>query len=204
MDVKDKAAFEQFLLAEYDHIADAHFNAVGTISEFFKHYVTMIGLPLAAVPIIIKFFPEPVKALANLRGYESLVIIASAIVASIGFCMMLYIVSLHKVSLLYAKTVNGVRNYFYKIAALDPASEKQVRVLPRSINKPRYFRKSFVPTIIAFGLLNGAYPAVAMVLISLSHKPFASTSAIVNVSIALAASVFVHVLAYWLYARAGD
>ena len=64
MDVSEKKSFEKFLLAEYEHIANAHFNAVATISEFFKHYVTMIGLPLAAIPIL-NLFLTPRRRLQN-------------------------------------------------------------------------------------------------------------------------------------------
>jgi hypothetical protein len=119
MDARDREAFEKFLLDEYEYIANAHFNAVATISQFFKHYVTMIGLPLAAIPVVIKIFPEPAKAIAKLKGYEPVVMIASILVFVIGLCMMLYIVSLQNVSLLYARTVNGIRNYFYGIAGLE-------------------------------------------------------------------------------------
>jgi len=204
MNAKDKEAFEKFLLAEYEHIANAHFNAVETISEFFKHYVTMIGLPLAAVPIIIKILPERARAIENLKGYESFIIMASLIVASIGFCMMIYIVSLHKVSLLYAKTVNGVRNYFYEIAALDSDSEAAVRVLPRSIKKPRYFRKSFMSAIVAFGLLDGSYPSLAIFLTSLSRGSTPGIWTISAIVSTLVASVLIHAWAYRRYLRSND
>src|SRR6266571_7094029 len=111
MDRTEREAFEKFLLAEYEHIAKAHFHAVTTISEFFKNYITIIGLPLAVLPIVFKVFPEHAGLAATLRGYEAVVMTASFVVAGIGFCMMLYIISLQNVSLLYARTVNGVRNY---------------------------------------------------------------------------------------------
>lgn len=201
MTVKDKQVFENFLLAEYEHIANAHFNALETISEFFKHYVTMIGLPLAVLPVLIKFFPEPAKAIVvGLKGYELLVVIASAVVASIGFAMMLYIISLYKLSLLYANTVNGVRNYFYEIAELSRADEARIRVLPRVVNQLP-ISADFIPTVITFALLNGAYPAAAFVLLSIERGSFADGCTALLVVAILGASIIIHVLVY-LYKRA--
>jgi hypothetical protein len=199
MDSEDREAFEKFLLAEYEHIANAHFNAVATISEFFKHYVTMIGLPLAAIPIVIKIFPEPAAAIAKLKGYELVLITASVFVAVIGLCMMLYIVSLQNVSLLYARTVNGIRHYFYNIAALEPGVERSFRKLPRSIEKPRYFRESFAPVIIAFGLLDGGYPALAWFLIAIERHSAFNTCAMIAIIGILGASVAIHLISYWVY-----
>ena len=199
MDARDREAFEKFLLDEYEHIANAHFNAVATISQFFKHYVTMIGLPLAAIPVLIKTFPEPAKAIAKLKGYEPVVMIASILVFVIGLCMMLYIVSLQNVSLLYARTVNGIRNYFYGIAALKPELERSLRVLPRTVAKPRYLREGFLPVIFAFALLDGSYPALAVFLLSLAGESALNTCTIMAMIGALGLSVIVHVLACWVY-----
>ena len=199
MDATEKESFEKFLLAEYEHIANAHFNAVATISEFFKHYVTMIGFPLAVIAILIKFFPEPEKAVAKLKGYESMVMTAGVLVAFLGLCMMLYIISLQNVSLLYARTVNGIRNYFYNIAGLEPEVERSLRVLPRTVGKPRYFREGFLPTIIAFALLDGAYPALAWFLVSIASESALSMCTTIAIIGMLGLSIVVHVLAYRVY-----
>jgi hypothetical protein len=159
----------------------------------------MIGLPLAAIPVVIKIFPEPAKAIARLKGYEPVVMTAGVVVFVIGFCMMLYIVSLQNVSLLYARTVNGVRNHFYNIAALEPELELSVRVLTRTVKKPRYFRESFVPTVVAFALLDGSYPALAWFLISLSRGSALSTCTTMAVIGILGVSLIIHVLFYWVY-----
>ena len=195
MDASEKKSFEKFLLAEYEHIANAHFNAVATISEFFKHYVTMIGFPLAVIPILIKFFPDPARAVAKLKGYEPVVMMAGVL----GLCMMLYIISLQNVSLLYARTVNGIRNYFYNIAGLESEVERSLRVLPRTVEKPRYFREGFLPTIIAFALLDGSYPALAWFLVSIASESALSMCTTIAIIGMLGLSIIVHVLAYRVY-----
>jgi hypothetical protein len=56
MTPSERSAFEQFLLAEYEHIAKAHFATQEAISAFFKNYLAIVGLPLAAIPLALRLF----------------------------------------------------------------------------------------------------------------------------------------------------
>jgi len=204
MKASEKKAFQTFLLAEYEHIAKAHFTAVATTSEFFKNYLAIVGLPLSVIPIALQLFRSRLPALTELKGYEPVAILGSLLVATMGFCMMLFIISLRNESLLYARTVNGVRNYFYCIASLDPHIENTLRALPRAVDKPRFFRKSFLPTIVAFGILDGAYPAVAIFLVCKLHALLSADVTMRAVITALGLSALYHIWAYWAYTRLAE
>jgi hypothetical protein len=73
------------------------------------------------------------------------------------------------------------------------------------VNKPRFFRKSFLPTIAAFAMLDGAYPAVAMFVVCKLHWPRISDDlAMANVAAVLGLSVVYHSWAYWAYTHLAD
>lgn len=40
--------FEDFLLAEYQRIAEAHFSTVSAISQFFQYFIVIAGAPISA------------------------------------------------------------------------------------------------------------------------------------------------------------
>jgi hypothetical protein len=61
MSPSQKRSFESFLLSEYEHIAKAHFTAVKTISEFFKNYLAIVGLPLSIIPIALQLFHDRLR-----------------------------------------------------------------------------------------------------------------------------------------------
>lgn len=46
--------FEDFLLAEYTNIVQAHFKSIETISSFFRYYLLIMSIPLTAAALIIK------------------------------------------------------------------------------------------------------------------------------------------------------
>jgi len=135
-----RKSFEEFLLKEYDNIAQAHFNTVETISTFFKHYLLIVSLPLPLVALILKPWGEESAAWAStaLREYGFLVPMATFAVACVGFCVMNYVVNLRLDALLYARTVNGIRQHFWTTSGVRFQDELHVGVLPRSPHRPRY------------------------------------------------------------------
>lgn len=195
----ERLAFEAFLLAEYEHIAKAHFTTHEAISAFFKNYLVIVGLPLAAIPIVARFLSDK-GVVAIPSKYASLPYIAGLIVAVVGFCMMMHILNLRHDALLYAKTVNGIRNFFYSVAALPPADEATFRVLPRTLSKPRYSQLSFLPTVIAFGILNGAYPAIGAFLLCNGNGAGPSVGVDLALKI-IGLSVIAHICVFWVGSR---
>ena len=162
-----RAKYEEFLLKEYDNIAQAHFNMVSTISTFFKHYLLIVSLPIPLLAWVLKSGEDstgkgPASVLDDLGPGVSL---GAILIAVIGFCVMCYIANLRFDAILYARTVNGIRKYFAGRSGVPFGEEFRVRVLPRSTHEPRYFEGAyFLWVILAFAFINAAYMGVGVFL----------------------------------------
>jgi hypothetical protein len=98
-------SFEKFLLAEYDHVSQAHFTTVGSISHFFQYYVLIASLPISVAMALAK-----IEGLPGFLSANSLAIaIFMSAVAGVGFTVMGYITNLRADAVLYARTINGLR-----------------------------------------------------------------------------------------------
>jgi hypothetical protein len=105
-----KKAFDDFLIAEYNNIAQAHFNTVTSISEFFKHYLVIVSLPVSIAVIFLK--PEELKkaGVVDFLLMQPLIpAISLTVVSVLGLCVLGYIINLRCDAILYARTVNGIR-----------------------------------------------------------------------------------------------
>jgi hypothetical protein len=51
-DNDDSSTFREFLLAEYNNIAQAHFNTTDSLASFIKHYIVIASIPFAAAVLL--------------------------------------------------------------------------------------------------------------------------------------------------------
>ena len=160
--------YEDFLLKEYDNIAQAHFNTVSTISTFFKHYLLIVSLPIPLLAWVLKPLAEDTSGKTATSVLESLrhaVPLGAILIAVIGFFVMCYIANLRFDAILYARTVNGIRKYFSGRSDVPFEEEVCVRVLPRSKYQPRYMEPTFfLWVILAFAFANAAYLGLGVFL----------------------------------------
>ena len=148
-----KTAFNEFLIAEYNNIAQAFFTTVNSISEFFKHYIVIMGAPISIAAI---FLPKGV--LEFLLANPLLPGILFTAITLIGLFVSAYVINLRFDAILYARTVNGIRKHFYESSGLDIEAEMRIRVLPKSTNVPRYLEnRYFFFVILTFALVGMAY-----------------------------------------------
>ena len=168
-DLKEKKAkHEEFLLAEYSSIAQAYFNTTSTIATFFRNYLVIVGLPIPILGFILTQLSKPRGAGQNNPLTISpeltfLVPLTGIAIWFLGFCLMLYVVNLRLDALLYARTVNGLRRYFYDKSPINYPKELQMRVLPRTPTQPRYYEWTYFLAVIGvFALLNTIYPVVGI------------------------------------------
>ena len=129
--------FGDFQLEEYKNISNAHFEANKQISVFFRYY-----LIIASAPAIILLWLGKTDAFINdiLHGsnvnqnlFIGFFIIVISIVSMIA-CF--YIINFRLDSIIYARTVNGIRRYFYEMN--DFNYEDHIRYLPKKTNIPRF------------------------------------------------------------------
>jgi uncharacterized HAD superfamily protein len=150
-----------FLLAEYNSIAQAHFNTTTSIATFFKNYLAIVGLPLPLLVLVLTQLGKSDIDLNYLDSFSGIVPIVTVLVGFLGLSVLAYVANLRVDALLYARAVNGIRKHFYNMASFPLAHELSIRVLPRSIYQPRYLEKSyFFPVVLAFAILDAGYPAL--------------------------------------------
>lgn len=150
-------AFDSFQLEEYKNISESHYESLKQISTFFQYYLLTLGAPAFILSIIAKketgmddFF----KGL-EMPIYYDFVFYYFIAISFVGYFIYLYVINLRLDALLYAKTVNKVRRYFYEKSSLDIDEYSSYAHLPLSSAKPKYSEKTFfVPLLLVFSLIN--------------------------------------------------
>jgi uncharacterized HAD superfamily protein len=159
--------FEQFLLAEYDHIAHAHFNMVESLSNFIKHYIAIASIPFAIAAVFLDSDKLRSAGVDEFVAYHPLLLGTLLIVLSlVGFCLLGYILNIRLDAILYARTINGIRQYFYDRSNLPYEDELRIRVLPRTTSSPKYIERSYFGFVVfAFAAVGAGYFAAGAWLI---------------------------------------
>lgn len=119
-DSDSNASFHQFLLAEYNNIAQAHFNTVDSLANFIKHYIVIASIPFAAAVVFFnvqQLDTEGVLRLINQHPIAAALFFSA--VSLIGLLVLGYVINIRLDAILYARTVNGIRKYFFDRSSLD-------------------------------------------------------------------------------------
>lgn len=162
--------FNQYLRSEYDHIAQAHFTTIGTISAFFRYYLLIMAIPVSLIAVLLSVLPGRDGLLQAISTFSPFLTIILFIISFAGLGMLLYVTSLRMDVILYARTVNAIRKHFYDEATIDIDTKLRMRVLPQSQFQPRYAEwRYFGPVVFCFAILNSSYFALAF-----SARPLAT------------------------------
>lgn len=169
----DSKYFNEYMLKEYSKIADAHFKMVETISHFFRHYFIIMTLPIGLIAYLISTSNKSILHHESINSYNySIMLIISSIpllVSLAGFFVMIYIINLRCDALLYARSINGMRKYFYDISELDDNIKQRIRVLPQTPQLPSYYEPIyFKPIMYVFSLFNTFYLVLFVIFINIS------------------------------------
>ena len=146
---------KQFLKSEYDRVSEAHFKSIEAISTFFRYYLLIMAVPGAAVAALVQ--------LGLVDRLMRPLTLCLLVVGLVGLGVCAYVSNLRLDTLLYARTINGIRKAYY--AEWDiPLEEKiRLRVLPWSPSRPEYFEGSyFLPVVLVFALIDSSYVGLAM------------------------------------------
>jgi hypothetical protein len=130
--------FTDFLLTEYENIAKAHFNAYDIGARWWKYYFIILAIPFSLIAFLYKADPSKLD-LFNLPVSAALVILFAGIA---NIFVSYIIVDLKLDSILYARTVNGIRHYFVRQGIKDELiaeNNSEYLVLPTSVNKPPFW-----------------------------------------------------------------
>ncbi len=193
---KAKAVFEEFLLAEYNNIAEAHHISVSTMTAFFKHYLLIMSVPVSAIVLMLTLQTKN-NSMASLTIDTAVILGGTLLLYILGIFVMVYIINLRIRALMYARTVNGIRSYF---ADISPCKHKKYLVLPTLTSKPSYMEWiEFGPVIFTFAVVNTAY-LVGGILWFLGSSP----QTWVLLILIFIVSVALHSYVYWLFTRTAE
>ena len=159
-----RKGLDRFLLAEYNNLAQAHFKMVDTISEFFKHYLTVVSIPTAAIAIVLNV-PAGYRTVIGLSTANAVALSALLVaVALVGSMLLWYVINLRMDALLYARAINGIRKHFYDHDTVTSVPDKLLmRALPQSPQVPNYREfRYFGSVVMVFALLNSFYFLLGM------------------------------------------
>ena len=129
----------EFLLTEYENIARAFFNSYDIGARWVKYYLTILALPFSFIALIYHSKPEQF----DLFNLSTSIAVLLLVVGLVNFFVSYVVIDLKLDSVLYARTVNGIRKYFIeqgiKNGQFEP--DKAVRryiVLPTETDKPSF------------------------------------------------------------------
>ncbi len=155
--------FDKFQLEEYKNISQAHFKTIETISIFFRYYLLIMSIPI----IIAGFFVKPEALEIYVEGYYQIFALLLIIISLLGCGMLGWVIILRMDGVLYARTVNGVRKYFYNKINKNFERIINTKVLPHATTRPPYFEpKFFGPVIACFSLINATYFSFGCTILS--------------------------------------
>lgn len=149
-------ASTQYLLQEYENIAAAHFKTIDTLTAFFKNYLLIMSVPIT---VAVAILPNASTGIAILNGLGPWVL---TLVAAVGLLVFFYVANLRMDAILYARTINALRKYFYDQLDEDLETRLFTRVLPQTQSQPAYHEMHyFWPVAATFALIDGAYLSLA-------------------------------------------
>lgn len=155
-----------FLLAEYENVAKAFFNTYELGAKWIRYYMLIAAVPFAFITVVYRE-----KGGFNLFDIkEDTIAVAFLIVGMLNVFVSYIIIDLRLDSVLYARTVNGVRKYFVanEFTGQENFEKKQEDflrkyvVLPIDINKPLFFKRGgdLSVLVLIMGIVNSFYISV--------------------------------------------
>ena len=160
------AEFQEYLKAEYRHIAEAHFRTIEAISSFFRYYLLIMSLPITLIALFIGLSSRTDELLTLISNLSPLLSAILFVISLVGFCVLLHVISLRMDVILYARTINVIRKHFYDQADMDIDTKLRTRILPQTPFQPPYVEhRYFFPVVLSFALFNTFYLFWALTLL---------------------------------------
>lgn len=161
--------FNSFQKSEYEHIATAHFETIKQVSDYFRYYLLIAAAPSFLLIFLSKDGVISIKDIMekHTQPYNNLTGTFFLILAVVAYFVCWYIISLRHDAILYARTVNGIRKYYYQeFNTFNHTKEISYRLLPKKIYQPRYLEITlFMPVIITIALINSIYFGLGLMLL---------------------------------------
>lgn len=156
-----------FMIQEYDQIAKAYFGLRDQVNDWFKAYLSLIGLPLTVLAAVLKLTSGELTV--SIDQLPDIVASLLVLIATLGFFVVLSIVAMRMEMILYARTINGVRRYFGDLdhttkSGTGKRELKDYLILPTNDLEPPFFEswRAMFWQVILIGFIDGAILTVAV------------------------------------------
>jgi hypothetical protein len=161
-----KTAVDEFMLAEYQTIAAAHFDLHNGLRQNFRFYLGLIAAPVTVFAV----YKDPTIEVFKL---PEVMLFLFSVISVLGFLMFLNMINTRFDIILYTRTVNGVRAYF-KVRADESGNTafESGRKLPLDKNTPPYnegWNRAYTWLFILIGFVNSAYFYVVLKNLERAH-----------------------------------
>ena len=113
---KTNKDISDFLLAEYENIAKAHFNAQEILSRWVRFYFLVVAAPLTVLAI-----QSGKGGPIDILKAGSFFSVLAGLISIIGMFISFIIFDIRLDAALYARSVNGIRQYFLQNATVEEA-----------------------------------------------------------------------------------
>lgn len=149
------AKITEFYMSEYQNLAQAHFQTSQRITTFFQYALIILAMPLTLFGLL-----KDVTQLSN-QDFVNYICLAISVV---GFFVTMYLGQLRTETLMYARSVNTIRNYFYNLNRHDDYLKiKEYSILSTQKYKPKYWDgEQFIFIILTLGLIDTMYFGYAL------------------------------------------
>lgn len=152
-DKTGKTPVDEFMLAEYQTIAAAHFDLHNGLRQNFTFYLGLIAAPVTVFAV----YKDPHIEVFQL---PQVMLLLFTVITVLGFLMFLNMINTRFDIILYTRAVNGVRSYF-KVRAdeIGVTAFEVGRKLPINKNKPPYnegWTRAYSWLFLLIGFVNSA------------------------------------------------
>ena len=168
--VQDLSAdFTQFQLKEYENISQAHFKTNEVLATFYRYFLLVTAIPITTVGLaLLNFSDRGISPEGRILAYL-IFGISAALLSSIGAAVIAYIEGLRLDAILYARTVNSIRKFFFEKPGGDCFGKP---VLPTDRDKPSYDGFGASATIYhACAVMNAVYFGAGMLAFFVDKGP---------------------------------
>ena len=152
---------DDFMLKEYESIASAHFDSQAGLRQQFRFYLIIAAVPVTVLGLAFKDRPEREIQALTFFDLPTLLTTVFLAIGVLGFLLLLSMIHTALDATMYARTVNGVRNYFVERAKGRGQKIESYLVMPFDKQRPSYFHmRAFLWQVILISAVNTFYCAV--------------------------------------------
>lgn len=150
---KPKQHEVEFMMKEYAGISKALGDLYYVILKVFHFYLLIAAFPFSIIAILFRDSPDKFQLISNMPQPIAFLFL---IISFLGFMSTLAMIHLRMEQILYARTINCIRRYFYDLSKKKIAPYLS---LPVTDSLPPFFEKgrSLFWQIIIIGVIDSAY-----------------------------------------------